>query len=108
MAAESAGTDGRDRGAASVIRHAFVAGGTAGLTTVPTTDGNAWSFFNTQENGFQFGVNVDTVTRPFVVYTRIEAPFADITPAGYQSMGIFLGTGDQDNYFKLIFSLGEF
>ena len=32
----------------------------------------------------------------------VEAPFAGLTPQGNQSMGFYIGTGDQDNYAKLV------
>jgi hypothetical protein len=35
------------------------------------------------------------------VRTRIVGPFKGVTPQNYQSMGLFLGTGDQDNYVKI-------
>ena len=81
----------------------ITAGGTAGLFTIDNvSNGGSKGEAKNQENAFQFGVNVDTVTRPFVISTRIEAPFAGFTPADFQSMGIFFGTGDMDNYAKLV------
>ena len=59
---------------------------------------------NTQEYAFQFGVDVPSGSGPFTARTRIVGPFAGLTPQAGQSMGLFIGTGDQDNYFKLIVS----
>lgn len=81
----------------------IIAGGAAGVLTLSeVTAGDANGGTNTQEFGLQFGVNVDTVTVPFVVQSRVQAPFAALTPEGDQSMGIFLGTGDQDNYCSVV------
>jgi len=81
----------------------ITAGGTAGLFTIDAmTEGTAFSTLNTQDNAFQFGVNVDTVTRPFVIQTRIRSPFGGASPVDFQNMGMFFGTGDMDNYIKLV------
>ncbi len=76
-------------------------GGTAGLFTVQTTTGDVTT--NNQNNGFQFGINVGTSTGTFIVKSKINAPFFNNnTPQNYQSEGIFIGTGDQNNYIKLV------
>ncbi len=81
----------------------ITAGGTAGLFTIDAmTEGSAFSTLNNQDNAFQFGVNVDTVTRPFVLQSRIRSPFGGSTPADFQNMGMFFGTGDMSNYIKLV------
>src|SRR5829696_4137430 len=85
------------------------AGGAAGVLTVDqVSEGDAHAGFNNQENayqsGFQTGVDVSTGSGVFTARTRVAAPFAGITPQDYQSMGLFLGTGDQDNYVKLVTS----
>ncbi len=83
----------------------ITAGGTAGLFTIDAmTEGNAFSTLNDQDNAFQFGVNTDTVTRPFVIQTRIRSPYGGAAPADNQSMGMFFGTGGMDNYIKLVVS----
>ncbi len=56
---------------------------------------------NTQRNGFQVGVKARPADGPFTVRTRIVGPFAGMTPQNFQSMGVFLGNGDQDNYVKI-------
>ena len=81
----------------------MTAGGAAGAVTVDKVPaGDALSTANTQKYGFQFGVNATSSTGKFTAHTRIVAPFAGITPQDNQSMGIFIGNGDQDNYVKLI------
>ncbi|MCB0852869.1 MAG: hypothetical protein KDD63_11625, partial [Bacteroidetes bacterium] len=69
--------------------------------------GDALGALNTQENGFQFGLNVDTSSAPFTVVTRVESPFflvngAPIQPIDGQSMGLMAGPGNQDNYVKVV------
>jgi Malectin domain/Abnormal spindle-like microcephaly-assoc'd, ASPM-SPD-2-Hydin/Glucose / Sorbosone dehydrogenase len=80
----------------------MTAGGAAGVVTVDEVpDGDALGAANTQRYGFQHGVDVTGATGPFMVHTRLPAPFSGTIPTGAQSYGVFLGTGDQDNYVKL-------
>jgi len=80
----------------------IIAGGAAGVMTVESVPpGDAWKVNNTQKYGFQFGFNPPS-TGKFTARTRIMAPFAGMSPENYQSMGFYLGTGDQDNYVKLV------
>ena len=84
-------------------RSKMTTGGAAGVVTVDDADdGDAFEGFNAQRYGFQFGVKARPADGPFLVHSRIEAPFAGLTPADFQSMGVFIGTGDQDNYVKLV------
>jgi hypothetical protein len=77
-------------------------GGAAGVVTVDEVDpGDAFGPGNSQRYGFQFGVKARPTDGPFTVSTRIVGPFKGVTPEDYQSMGLFLGTGDQDNYVKI-------
>jgi hypothetical protein len=80
-------------------------GGAAGTLTIDeASEGTAQELDNAQEHGFQFGINATANSEVFTVHTRVVAPFAGLTPENYQSMGLFIGTGDQDNYVKLITS----
>ncbi|MGI8759466.1 MAG: PQQ-dependent sugar dehydrogenase, partial [Acidimicrobiales bacterium] len=80
----------------------MTAGGAAGVTTVDeVSEGTALGAQNSQEYGFQFGINPPSTGR-FTARTRISAPFAGITPKHNQSMGLFVGTGHQDHYVKLV------
>jgi len=81
-----------------------VYGGAAGIITVKMTDGDALGEINTQEKGFQFGVNVDANTLPFTLRSVMLAPFHSFT--GNESQGVFIGTGDQDNYIKIVLNEG--
>ena len=78
-------------------------GGAAGAFTVDEVP-NGDAKGNTQEYGFQSGVNVGPATGVFTAHTRVLAPFAGIAPQPSQSMGLFVGTGDQNNYAKLVVS----
>jgi hypothetical protein len=71
------------------------------VTVNPVGPGDAYARFNTQRHGFQFGVRARPTGAPFTVHTRIVAPFQGIAPTDFQSMGLFVGTGDQDNYVKV-------
>ena len=83
----------------------MTAGGAAGAVTVDKIPaGDPIKTTNTQKYGFQFGVNATATTSKFTARTRILAPFAGMTPQNNQSMGLFIGNGDQDNYVKLVTS----
>jgi hypothetical protein len=81
----------------------MTAGGAAGAVTVDKVPaGDAYAANNTQQYGFQFGTNATATTGKFTARTRIMTPFAGITPQDSQSMGLFIGNGDQNNYVKLV------
>ncbi|MGZ0709598.1 Kelch repeat-containing protein [Coraliomargarita sp. W4R53] len=81
----------------------LIAGGAVGLLTINNvTTGDALSALNSQKNGFQFGVNVMATTPAFTVSARTLGPFFVNSPTGDASMGIFIGTGSQDDYIKVI------
>jgi hypothetical protein len=81
----------------------MTAGGAAGAVTIDKVPaGDAFKTTNTQKYGFQFGVNATPTTGTFTAHTQIAAPFAGITPQNNQSMGLFIGNGDQDNYVKVV------
>lgn len=77
-------------------------GGAGGKATVDAvSSGDALNAQNTQENAFQFGINVDSNSNPFTIYSKIETPFNGSAPLPTQSYGIYIGNGDQDNYLKV-------
>jgi hypothetical protein len=83
----------------------LTSGGAAGVLTIDAIgEGDALGANNTQTQAFQFGVNVASATAPVSAHTKILAPFGDDAPEGEQSMGMFIGNGDQDNYFKIVVS----
>lgn len=78
-----------------------VAGGAAGVMTVErVARGNALRKKNSQKYGFQFGINPPKGR--FVVRTRIVAPFGGVQPKRGQSMGLFIGSGSQKHYVKIV------
>ncbi len=80
----------------------LTAGGAAGVLTIDEVNaGTATGSTNTQQQAFQFGVKTSDVIDPFSAHTRILAPFAGIVPQGAQSMGLFVGTGDQNNFVRI-------
>src|SRR5262249_43422544 len=59
---------------------------------------------NDQRFGFQFCVDArpQSFTGKFVVHTSLVTPFAGIAPKGDQQFGVYVGSGDQDNFVKLV------
>ncbi|MEJ1222371.1 PKD domain-containing protein [Sediminicola sp. 1XM1-17] len=83
------------------------AGGAATLERV--TSGDAYQGVNNQENAFQFGINVDNTSPSFTVHSKLLGPFfgnPSVNPLDFASQGIYIGTGDQDNYLKVVVSKG--
>ncbi len=82
----------------------ITAGGAAGVLTVDAVPaGDALGSANSQQYGFQFGVHAaPSEVGVFTARTRIVGPFNGVTPEGNQSLGLFIGTGDQDNYVKVV------
>ncbi|MEM1304490.1 MAG: thrombospondin type 3 repeat-containing protein, partial [Planctomycetota bacterium] len=96
-------TNGTDNYASLFDPNRLTSGGAAGVLTLDgITEGDAAGGLNTQEQAFQLGVNLSSATTPVAGHTRVLAPFAGETPEEGQSMGLFLGTGDQDNFFKIV------
>ena len=78
-------------------------GGAAGVLTIDAVSpGDAVADRDSQDYGFQFGIDVDADSAPFVVHTRLVAPFSGASRKPSQSLGVYIGTGDQDNYIKLV------
>jgi hypothetical protein len=83
-------------------------GSASGVFTIDSVgSGDAYGALNTQQNGFQLGVPTSSSTAPFTLHTKVLTPFAGTTPAGSDSMGLFIGTGDQDNYLKIVAAAGD-
>lgn len=87
-------------------------GGAAGKATVDAvSEGDAFEGLNNQDYGFQFGINVDSNSTPFTVHSKVESPYfgsggMQNEPVDFQSYGMQIGTGDQDNYLKFVFMNG--
>ncbi|OYR41126.1 hypothetical protein DJ82_06360 [Halorubrum sp. Ib24] len=74
-------------------------GGAAEVLTVEgVPQGDAYADTNTQQYAFQFGV--DPPAEPFTVESTV-ASFPE-NPEDYQSAGIYVGTGTQSDYAKLV------
>ena len=88
----------------------LAAGGAVGqLTVEAVTSGDATGSANSQEYAFQLGMRADSASPPFIVKTRIRPPWFAVagsatTPQSSQSYGMYLGTGDQDNYLRVVLS----
>ena len=81
----------------------IIAGGAPELLVIPgVTDSIALGNSNNEVNAFQFGVKVDAATPPFTVSGKIVPPFLGTPPTNNQQHGIYIGTGDQDNYIKIV------
>ena len=75
---------------------------TGTLTVDAVPGGTAHGSANSQQYGFQVGLNADpSTTGTFLVRTSLVAPFAGQVPQPGQSMGMTLGTGGQDDYVEL-------
>jgi chitodextrinase len=76
-----------------------IAGGTAGLFTVAQVGpGLALGTSNSQKDAYHTAVNASALTTPFVVSSRLGGPFFGNAPKASQRQGIYIGTGDQDNF----------
>jgi hypothetical protein len=83
----------------------LTAGGAAGVFTIDqVASGDALGSRNNQQQAFQVGFNATTASSDFTVHTRLLAPFFGASPQVGQSMGFYLGTGDQNNYLKFVLS----
>jgi len=95
------GTDYAELYNASKVR---AGGATERISVDEVPFGDAYQAENSQAYAFQYGVNA-TGDAPFTVLTTVESPFSDdMTPENYQSAGLQIGPGDQDNYVKLVAS----
>lgn len=79
-----------------------ILGGAIGAVTIYQTSGDATT--NNQEKAFQYGVNVNSNSGKIIVSSRMLVPFQNF--AADESQGIYIGTGFQDNYVKLILTAG--
>ncbi|PTQ08868.1 hypothetical protein CLG96_14900, partial [Sphingomonas oleivorans] len=76
-------------------------GGAAGVVTVDNVPaGTALGGANSAKNGFQFGVDASG-TQNFTITAVLDNPFDTIATKNSQSQGIFIGTGEQNNYLAI-------
>jgi len=79
-----------------------VGGAALKFTVDAASEGEAFAAGNNQENAFQFGVNLSSTQWNYIVQTRVTGPYQGFTPVNFQSMGMYIGTGDQDNFLRII------
>lgn len=80
----------------------LTAGGAAGVLTLDEIgEGTAAGAANDQRQAFQFGVDVASAAGPVSIHTRVLTPFARAPARGEHSVGLFLGTGGQDDYVEI-------
>ena len=83
----------------------ILAGGATGtLTVIRSTAGDAIKAVNSQDNAFQFGVELDPTLAAATVTARVLNPFKTQAPQDYQSSGLQIGPGHQDSYLKIVLS----
>jgi N-acetylneuraminic acid mutarotase len=83
----------------------IIPGGAPELLVIPNVaEGTALGNINNELNAFQFGIKVDINTPSFTVSGKIVPPFLGANPAGGEQHGIYIGTGDQNNYIKILLS----
>ena len=79
-------------------------GATSGFQLDAVPDGDAFAG-DDQRYGFQFGVDVLPDVAAFTVEVRLDNPFGgspSTAPVDWKSQGFFIGSGDQDNYLKVV------
>jgi len=84
-----------------------VLGGAPGLMTSHMTSGTALGATNTQEKGYQYGVQVDQTTGSFTVIGNLIGLTGPLrlygnTAAVGGELGHFIGDGTQSNYIKVV------
>ena len=81
----------------------IMAGGEDGvLSLIGVDQGDALNAFDDQHNAFQFGFAIDSTDAPFLAEAQIAGPVFPDTIQNFQSMGMYIGTGDQNNYVKIV------
>ena len=86
----------------------IIAGGAAGLLTYAGVDtGDAFQAFNDQKNAHHFGVQVDSTYDPFVIEFSLLGPIFPDTIEDFQSVGAYIGSGDQENFARLAINAND-
>lgn len=85
-----------------------ILGGATGTMTMQMTEGTALGGSDSQDKGFQYGVNVDQTTGGFTVTGRllnfdddVVQLYGSSAPANGE-LGLFIGDGTQSNYMKFV------
>ena len=90
-----------------------VLGGAPGIMTSHMTSGTAFEGSNTQEKGYQYGVQTDLTTGPFTVIGGMNGFTGPLrlygnTAAIGGELGFFIGDGTQSNYIKFVVTTDGF
>lgn len=91
-----------------------VLGGAPGIMTSHMTEGTALGATNTQEKGYQYGVQVDASTGPFTViggmngFTGPLRLYENTNGVTDGELGFFIGDGTQSNYIKFVVTVDGF
>lgn len=81
----------------------MTAGGAGGLLTLDSVDaGSARGSTNSQKGALQFGLAIDRASGPVIVRSRIECPCLGPETGSGQAIGMFVGTGTQDDYVAIL------
>ena len=85
----------------------FIAGGAVGLFSMPISAGTAEGTTNTDYQNFHLGINTGSMTLPFTVATQINGAFFDNSPQPGQEQGLYIGTGTQSDYLKIVYAIAS-
>ncbi len=91
-----------------------VLGGAPGIMTSYMTEGTALGTANSQEKGYQYGVQVDNTTGKFTViagmngFTGPLRLYENTDGVTNGELGIFIGDGTQSNYIKFVVTTDGF
>ena len=82
----------------------IMGGAAAGVLMQDISDGTPMT--NNQTDAYQFGVDIGSDVGSYIVKTKVNNPFDLTTPTDNQSVGFFIGTGDQANYVRIVAGSG--
>jgi len=78
----------------------IMGGAASGVLMQDITDGSPLT--NNQLDAYQFGIDIGADVATYTVTGKVNNPFDSTAPANSQSVGFFIGTGDQANYVRLV------
>lgn len=77
----------------------IMGGAAAGVLMQDIAEGSPLT--NNQRDAYQFGVDIGQDVGSYTITAKVNNPFDLVTPTDNQSVGFFIGTGDQANFIKL-------
>jgi hypothetical protein len=78
----------------------IMGGAAAGVLMQGITEGSPLT--NNQLDAYQFGIDIGADVATYTITGKVNNPFESTTAANNQSVGFFIGTGDQANYVRLV------